>query len=96
MPRRPESHTATAADLPPLPVNLTTTAAAALPDGPALLYVDQHGTTTVVDITAPADRRERRILRSLAAHALELCGEADEADKTRSKLPAGFQPTPPH
>lgn len=62
--------------------------------GPALVYVDQTGTATEVDREAPADRRDRRLLRSLAAHALELCDKADEADKTRPKLPAGFQPTP--
>jgi hypothetical protein len=98
-PRRPAGHAsseATVTDLPPLPDSLTTSTATTLPDGPALLYVDQQGTTTVVDLTAPDDRRERRILRSLIAHALELCSEADEADKTRARLPVGFQPDLPH
>lgn len=70
------------------------TTAPPTPTGPALIYVDQTGATTEVDRKAPADRRDRRLLRSLAAHALELCDKADEADKTRSRIPAGFQPTP--
>lgn len=95
MPSRRPGHASTDAtitELPALPPNLAQTAPTPLPDGPALVYIDQHGTTTIVDQTAPADRRERRLLRSLIAHALELCGEADEADKTRTKLPVGFQP----
>jgi hypothetical protein len=50
-------------------------------NGPALLYIstkDRHGTQTVqrVDLTAPADSRERALCRALLTHALELLDQS--------------------
>lgn len=66
------------------------TAAPALPDGPALVYVTTAGEPVPVDREAVPDRRERRLFRALAGRAGELADKADERDEDGPKHPVGF------
>lgn len=61
-----------------------------LPKGPALVYITTDGRRIPVDREQITDRRERRLLRSLLAHAGELADKADARDDDPPRHPVGF------
>lgn len=63
-------------------------APAALPPGPALVYVAHDGTPTTIDETAVTSPRDRAICRALLQHAGKVLTDA-EAESPKN--PVGFQ-----